>query len=185
MENKQKFTDLMIDIETLGTKSNALILSVAIVEFNMITSEIGDNIYLKICINDSLLNDFKIEGDTLMWWMTQDNNAKHIFNNKYSIKCIDALTQLSVFLLNRHNFKIWGNSARFDLGLLQNYYNKFNMNIPWKYGNERDVRTLVDFYPNIKKELVFEGVKHDALADCFHQIKYCSMIYNKIKKDNI
>ena len=184
MDSKQKFTDLMVDIETLGTKSYALILSVAIVEFNMITGEIGDNIYLKISINDSLLNDFKIEGDTLIWWMNQDKDAKIVFDNKNSFKCVDALTHITKFILNKEYLKIWGNSARFDLGLLQNYYNKFNMNIPWKYGNERDVRTLVDFYPDIKKELVFDGIKHDALADCLHQIKYCSLIYNKIKKDN-
>lgn len=59
--------------------------------------------------------------------------------------------------------------------------------VPWKYFEPVDVRTLVDLGKRLfdfdpKKTIKFEGDKHNAIDDCKFQIKYCSAIYKKAKK---
>lgn len=80
------------------------------------------------------------------------------------------------------NTKYGGNSARFDLGLLENAYDKAMLSIPWKFYQERCVRTLVSFNPEIKNNLEFTGTAHNALADCYHQIKYCNLTWISLNK---
>jgi hypothetical protein len=53
--------------------------------------------------------------------------------------------------------------------------------IPWKFWNERDIRTVLALDPDIKNKIEFEGEKHNPLSDCLYQIKYTSMIWNKVK----
>lgn len=47
--------------------------------------------------------------------------------------------------------------------------------------NERDVRTIVDLGQSIgfdpKRDMPFDGIKHDALADAIHQARYVSAIW--------
>lgn len=96
-----------------------------------------------------------------------------------------AIHEFTLFIqeLKPKNLQVWGNSNRFDLGALEIIYNKLKKEIPWKYSLERDVRTLVSFAPNIKKNMPFNGVKHDPIDDCKHQINYCTEIYNKLVKN--
>jgi hypothetical protein len=78
--------------------------------------------------------------------------------------------------------KIWGNSARFDLGILQNAYNIQNMPIPWDFRKERCLRTLVEYNPTIKSSYKYSGTAHNALEDCYNQINYATEIFKAIKQ---
>lgn len=170
---------LMIDLETMGNKSNAAICSIAAVQFDLTTGETGwsfkENISLDSCVRKGL----KIEPSTLEWWLKQDKKAQDsLFFRVTTLE--KALLEFCAFFQSMSIECVWGNSARFDLGLLENAFNAVGMDVPWKYWNERDVRTLVSFAPEVKKEMPFDGVKHDPIMDCLHQIKYCSAIYQKI-----
>jgi inhibitor of KinA sporulation pathway (predicted exonuclease) len=46
------------------------------------------------------------------------------------------------------------------------------MQSPWKFWNVRDVRTVVDIMKINPKEFIFNGIKHNALDDAVHQVKY-------------
>ena len=75
------------------------------------------------------------------------------------------------------------NLLRFDISLLEDAYTKTKIKIAWDFRNERDVRTLVAFAPEIKSRIVntWNSVLHNAKEDCKLQIKYCSEIYKKLK----
>lgn len=162
--------DVMIDIETLGTTPGSVILSIGAVRFNMNTGELGDEMHAKIDINSSMDCGLNINPNTLKWWMNQDKEARDkVISGDYPLNV--ALGKLSIFL--KEGDFLWGNSARFDLGLLEYAYNSVELDKPWDFRNERDVRTLVAFKPEIKANLQFDGTKHDALDDCKHQIRYC------------
>lgn len=175
---------LMIDLETMGTKSHSVICSIAAVEFDLMTGTTGRTFNRNISLSSSLNLGLQIDASTLEWWMTQNQEAqKGLFKDVSNLGSvirdfIDFVTELDPTTL-----KVWGNSARFDLGLLENVFHKFGTDCPWKHWNERDVRTLVSFAPEIKKNMPFEGVKHNALDDCYHQIKYCTEIYKTLKID--
>ena len=172
----------MVDIETLGTKSNSVILAIAAVEFNIDSGETGKEFKIGISVQDCLNHGLLIEGDTLIWWMKQNDDARMIIVNDHASLVETALDSFDAFC--SQDYQVWGNSASFDLGLLGDAYAKLNRPIPWKFYNERCVRTLVALEPEIKKNHVFKGISHNAIDDCKNQIAYCSEIWNIVlKKD--
>ncbi len=168
----------MIDLETMGTKSYSAILSIAAVEFDIVTGETGKSFYKNIELKSNVDNGLKICPETVEWWLGQNESAKKsLFIEKESLSKV--LWDFKEFCDNK--YFVWGNSARFDLGILSNAYDKIGDDAPWDHRKERCVRTLVSFYPNIKDKWVFEGVKHHPVDDCLNQIGYCSKIWKKLK----
>jgi hypothetical protein len=179
---KEQLGHLMVDIETLGTKSNSVICSMAAVNFSLETGEVGRTFYRTIDIQSCLDLNLKIDGSTLKWWLTQNTIAIcDLLENNIELPV--ALENFwSWFKNNRlDGVKVWGNGSRFDLGLLGDAHVACGMVLPWKHSDERDVRTLVSLRPKIKESMHFDGVKHNPLDDCLHQIKYCCATYSDLK----
>ena len=114
--------------------------------------------------------------------MLQDKIAMDAFGNAPQNISV-AMQHLSQWMATRRMHCVWGNSARFDLGIIENAYNKCVKDKSlWNHRNERCLRTLSALYPEIKKSQPFDGVRHDALDDCIHQIKYACKTLAHIKK---
>jgi len=167
----------MIDIETMGNMSHSAIVSIGAVRFDLKTGEIGEKFYMNVDLQSCLDAGLIINADTLMWWLNQSDAArKKITEKGHTLN--KALISLSAFVTK--DDQVWGNSARFDLGILSDALNALGMPIPWDFRKERCVRTLVSFAPEVKDAEPNTGVAHDALADCIFQINYCSKIFNKL-----
>ncbi len=179
METNKKFDHIMVDIETLGSESNSAILSIGAVKFDINTGEVGDTFYKTISLDSCLKVGLTINADTIAWWMNNSTESqKALFLNTNLLICV--LDDLSQFITKED--QVWGNSARFDLGLLQNAYNKVNLPIPWDFRKERCLRTLVSFNPDVKEHHNFTNTKHNALDDCYNQIQYAVKIWNSFEK---
>ena len=169
---------LMIDIETMGNESFSSIVSIGAVEFDINNGETGREFYVKIdlqsCIDEGLI----MNASTVMWWLKQGEAARNELGTGEVETLRNALFKFSDFFTE--DYQVWGNSARFDLGILENAYSKIGKPIPWKFWNERDVRTLVSFSPDVKETFVFNGVAHNAIDDCKFQIGYCSKIWDRL-----
>jgi DNA polymerase III epsilon subunit-like protein len=176
--NKNKFNSVMLDLETMGSMSHSAIVSIGAVRFDIKTGEIGEKFYINVDLQSCLDAGLIINADTLMWWLNQSDAARKKISEK-GIPLQKALLSLAIFM--NKDYEVWGNSARFDLGILSDAFNTFGIPIPWDFRKERCVRTLVSFAPEIKDAEVNTGVAHDALADCIFQINYCSKIFNKLK----
>jgi len=170
---------LMIDIETLGNRAGCVITSLAAVEFDMNTGETGREFYERIDIQSCLDLGLFVQGNTIKWWFDQTKEAQQeLFIDTQNLMKVLYDFKMFVDVLKPANLKVWGNSNRFDLGILAKaYYAGNHKEIPWKFTLERDVRTLVSFLPKIKENEVFVGVKHNPIDDCKHQIKYCTKIW--------
>ena len=181
MEEKT-FGHIMVDIETMGNESNSAIVSIGAVEFNMQTGETGKEFYVNVLLKSCMDIGLKLNADTVMWWLKQSDEARKSLTEGESKNLIQALHEFSSFIESCDGKKcqVWGNSARFDLGILSDAYNKIGVKIPWDFRNERCVRTLVSFLPEIKNMTKFHGVAHNAVADCHFQIKYCSETWNAL-----
>lgn len=180
---ENKFGHLMVDIETMGTESYSPILSIAAVEFNLETGATGKVFEKHITLSSNMQMGLNPDPDTLMWWLGQSEDARQGLINAEKMTLNGALMMFQKFCNTLEpDFEIWGNSARFDLGLLQNAYNRALNPIPWNFRKERCVRTLVSFRPDKK---VFKGVLHDALGDCYNQIKYCSETWNMLQQTTV
>ncbi|MFW5847458.1 MAG: 3'-5' exonuclease [bacterium] len=176
----KKFKHLMLDLETLGNVSYSVILAIGAVEFDLDSGEYGNTFYKIINIDSCLKHDFVINGSTLKWWMQQNDEAKKELFTKEGVDIKIVLDEFSGFCHNK-DYEVWGNSARFDAGILRDAYDKLSMPIPWDFRKERDVRTLVSFAPEIKENHEFKNIPHHSIFDCMNQIDYCSKIWNKLK----
>lgn len=171
--------NIMLDIETLSTDFDAVIISIGAVRFDLSTGIKGDTFYRKIDKQSCVDVGLKINPDTVDWWMNQDEKARQEFLSKSDrISISDALIELSEFIL-KEDF-VWSNGASFDLVILRSAYKACQIDLPWEFYNEKDVRTLAGLVPEVKENEPFVGVKHHPVSDCIHQIKYCSKVYQQL-----
>lgn len=177
---ENKFTDLMVDIETMGNQSFSSIISIAALEFNLETGKTGKEFHMNISLESNMELGLNPNPDTIMWWLQQNEQARIDLATSFKVTINEALMKFRDFCSKEYN--VWGNSARFDLGLLQNAYNRLLINIPWDFRKERCVRTLVSFAPDIKVNYSYTGTAHNALADCYNQVGYCSTIWNSLNR---
>jgi hypothetical protein len=177
-----EFTDVMLDLETMGNKSNAAIVSIGAVEFNIETGETGREFYDVIDLQSCLDKGLMVQASTIYWWLQQSDEArKRICANGGDLSLV--LQRFTYWMEDCiDKVKIWGNGARFDIGLLEDAYVACNLKTPWYFRSEMDVRTLVAFAPYIKANYSMIGVEHDPIDDCKHQIGYCVEIWNLINK---
>lgn len=173
---------LMLDIETMGNESFSSILSIGAVEFDIETGETGKEFYVTIDLQSTIDAGLQMNPSTVMWWMKQSDEARKSLMNENNIKLEEALNAFSEFCTK--DYEIWGNSARFDCGILQNAYNILKMDIPWDFRKERCLRTLTSFAPKIRANYEFNGVMHNALHDCKYQIGYGSEIWKTLNTND-
>lgn len=179
-----KFTDLMIDIETTGKNPGCAIIQIAAVPFNINTGEISENTFcVSINLEGQILNGLNVDEETINWWKVtnEDLFKKLSFNNNDCIEVAKLFESYFRSIEDYSNVRVWGNSARFDIGILYGWYKILNKDFKpfWNTWKERDVRTLSSLDEKIKMNTVFEGEKHNAIDDCKHQIKYCREIVKK------
>lgn len=156
--------DIMLDIETLGTKPGCVILSIGAVEFNS-KGEFGKDFEVIIDVDNSSAWGLKIEPRTVMWWMDQNENAR----KKISSPGHDLNESLESFTraFDWKNSQVWCNGASFDFPILDAAFNSIKRKKPWPYYNERCFRTIKGL---LSKE-VFDKLKvspkipHSALED--------------------
>ena len=178
----------MLDLETMGNGSNAVIVSIGAVFFEPLTGETGEEFYGVIDLNDSAQFG-ELDASTVKWWLTQGDEARAIFNAKTQVTLLSALIAFRGFITDhcdrdekeRANAAVWGNGAAFDNVILRNAYKALHLREPWFFANDLDVRTVFDlvrYLRNIdpKKELSLEGVAHNALDDAYFQVRYVSKI---------
>ncbi|EJV7181725.1 3'-5' exoribonuclease [Escherichia coli] len=177
---------LMIDLETMGTNSNAPIVVIGAVFFDPQTGEIGPIFYVVISLVDAMDKGAVPDGSTIEWWLAQSSEARSatLVNQ---IPLDDALLQLREFIdENSGEFfvRVWGNGANFDNVILRRSYERQGIPCPWRYCNDRDVRTIVELGKAIdfdaRTAIPFEGVRHNALDDARYQAKYVSAIWQKL-----
>lgn len=160
--------DLMIDIETLDTLPTSAILSIGAVYFDRETGEISDKFYTRIEFSNAVAIG-TVSPLTLEWWSKQSEEAR---NEAFSGKehPFNACHDFSKFI--KPNTLVWGNGSVFDITILENWFRMCEIEIPWKFWNVRDVRTIVDWFNIDTRLYTREGVHHNAIDDCLHQIKY-------------
>lgn len=169
----------MLDMETFGTAKDSCIIQLSAVQFNHdfhVLNTFNDVISPQSCIDAGLTLDL----DTIMWWMTQSEEAKtQVVLQKQRSELKDSLKRFKQWLPK--DTQVWGNGASFDLAILDTAYRKCGMTKPWAHWNERCYRTINALIPKDDPgRPAFEGVKHNAVHDCLHQIKQLKYVCEKL-----
>ncbi|EFO7596022.1 exonuclease [Escherichia coli] len=159
---------LMIDLETMGKNPDAPIISIGAIFFDPQTGDMGPEFSKTIDLETA---GGVIDRDTIKWWLKQSREAQSAIMTD-EIPLDDALLQLREFIdENSGEFfvQVWGNGANFDNTILRRSYERQGIPCPWRYYNDRDVRTIVELGKAIdfdaRTAIPFEGERHNALDD--------------------
>nr|WP_307722035.1 exonuclease [Escherichia coli] len=159
---------LMIDLETMGKNPDAPIISIGAIFFDPQTGDVGPEFSKTIDLETA---GGVIDRDTIKWWLKQSREAQSAIMTD-EIPLDDALLQLREFIdENSGEFfvQVWGNGANFDNTILRRSYERQGITCPWRYYNDRDVRTIVELGKAIdfdaRTAIPFEGERHNALDD--------------------
>ena len=187
--------DLMVDIETLGTKPGSAIVSIGAVLFNRRESCVGETFSTNISIVDLIDNfGFFVSGGTIQWWLTQSQEAQAGLLED-SVGVVHALMNFARFVTDDHDggcddkVRVWGNGAAFDNVLIREMYERMRLQAPWKFWNDRCYRTLKNEKDKAKELLPTKAgsnVAHRALDDALWQTYHLlNMDAGYIKFDNV
>ena len=183
------FTHLMVDLETMGKKPGAPIVSVGAVFFDPASGKTGAEYYQVINLESSMSFGARPDASTILWWLKQSPEARSAIVVDDTVGLVEALEQFLDFVAENaangsKNVQLWGNGISFDCSLLEAAFELADTPFPVPYWNYRDVRTVVELGKavglNSRYEIPFEGDQHNALADARHQVKYVSAIWQRL-----
>jgi exodeoxyribonuclease VIII len=159
--------NVMVDLETLGTASNSVIISMGAVAFDNEGNTLS-TFYRRIDPQSCVDAGLKVDVSTVMWWMKQSDAARAAFNEK-GVPLAAALGDFAMWV--PEDACLWGNGATFDNVLLASAYKAAGLKTPWPYWGDRCYRTVKALHPTIAPP-PFKGEKHNALSDAQHQTEY-------------
>ena len=180
----QRETDIVIDLETLGHRQNAAIVSIGAAALNRHTGKIGPLYYNAVNL-DQALRFGAVTGGTLAWWMSRDRSpaSRDVFNDPKAITLYEALRGLNDFVRGRPaGTHVWGNGSHFDISILEHGFDSLGMPgfaEQWKFWSVRDLRTILDTSGFDRRSIPFVGVEHHALDDAVHEAKVLAGCFGK------
>lgn len=174
--------DVMIDLETFGKRSNAVIIQIGACYFDRYTGEIGDKFFTNIDAQSCLDLGFEVDASTIYWWFEQSKEAQGaLFQSRKDIH--QGILALKYFIKDAKC--IW-NHLTFDWNILKNYFIKLKYEDDMNFRKGRDLRTIVDVAQEINPDFDYKafervGIHHNSLDDCIYQVKYVSECFKIIK----
>jgi hypothetical protein len=165
--------DIMLDIETLGTKPGSIILSIGAVRFDV--KGVHDTFYHKIHPATAEEVGLQMDAATVVWWMAQSEEArKEAFSGCFAL--VDMLIEFNAWVTRscsqaKGPARMWGNGAAFDNVLLRAAYEACHLEGPWQHWNDRCYRTVKNLFPQVPKPAP-QGVRHHALDDAKNQARH-------------
>lgn len=162
---------IMVDIETLGTRPGAAILSIGAVVFAPYDDlvPLRDTFLVHIDLASALASG-SVDAATLRWWLLQDAAARaEAFSGEVDVDtALRRLNQWWPLPMAGHLPPVWANDPAFDLVLLEQAYARRGYDAPWTYREHRSCRTLKALTPDAAVPQR-DGGEHQALADAQYQ----------------
>jgi len=168
----------MIDLETLSTNPDSVILTIGAIKFNPYTQqEPAQPLYFKVDVDAQTSMGRHVMDDTLNWWTTQPKEIQEEALGEDNRESLDStIKQLNKFAVGVDVF--WCQGPLFDYAILQNLYTQLGHPCPWQYWQIRDSRTLFGLVPRDFGDKRKQA--HNALADCYYQAKKVQAVYKHL-----
>lgn len=183
VEKKRKERHVMLDLETLGTSSNSVIISIGAIAFypyklidenRTIIDESVRPFFLAVDKDSCLDAGLVIDPETEFWWSKQPEETKAQFKNP--IHLATALVNLIKFI--EPCDALWGNGSDFDNVILSNAYKACGFRPPWSHRANRCYRTMKAMFPGVQTNRY--ELTHHALEDAKYQARHLMNILKEI-----
>ncbi len=172
-------THATIDIETLGTSPDTVVLTIGGIKFDpMADDELHSEFYYRLDVDEQIDMGRTVDEKTLEWWETQSEEVKaEALDTNDRIPVEETLKALNKWLVGVD--KIWCQGPVFDIGILENLYKQIGLHHNWPFYIIRDSRTLFSLMDkDPRKEIDFAA--HNALADAIVQSLCIQKVYKKL-----
>lgn len=170
--------DLMLDIETLGTRPGCVILTLGIVKFNPKSSKSPTSVvYLRPSIDEQVELGREIQEDTVLWWEQQEETVREEAlsnNNRKSLE--DCTYEINKFFVGVTH--LWAQGPAFDFVILEDLYRQLKKPTPWNFWQIRDSRTLFGVHGDPREKN--KAGLHNALDDAMSQARGVQKVYRKL-----
>jgi len=168
----------MVDLETLSTNTNAVILTIGGVKFDPHTSVIpSQGMYFKVDVDSQTAIGREVMQETMDWWGEQTKEIQEeAMGEKDRIPLEQMTKNINKFAVGVDIF--WCQGPLFDYAILGNIYKQLGNPVPWQYWQIRDSRTLFSLVPRDLNEK--RSGQHNALEDCYFQAKKVQKVYKQL-----
>lgn len=170
---------VMIDIETMGTDKDCVVLTIGAVKFDPYNYDVAphDPFYLVVNVDEQLALGRTVSDSTMEWWGNQPQSAQDAaFTEEGRMSLDEVTTQLNRYMVGMT--KIWAQGPLFDMIILENLYITAGKSAPWQYWQVRDSRTIGDMGNYSAKTANKDA--HNALADAYSQALGVQQIYHDL-----
>lgn len=161
-------TQIMVDIETLGTSKNSVILSIGAVQFS--DKGVEKKFYVQVDPTSCTDWGLQIDARTVMWWLDQSDEARKTLTANHGTPIDVALDDL-IAAFKWSDATVWANGIDFDFTILEEAMKATGRVVPWAYWSKMDFRTVKNLAPrDVYNACKVENpIKHNALADATAQ----------------
>ena len=191
---------IAIDTETMDTTTTALLLSVGAFAFDvtdlaatqMAILDVAHNtaaqanspfsFYRRVDSFDQLMAGRTVSSSTQKWWRDQGEDAHEALAGE-RISLGETLSNLSIFIAQYPDARIFFRGTDFDGSILENAYRSVGIECPWKYNGKRDIRTYIDAMIRGGKGYIkghqpcFPVIKHHSLHDAMNDAEQMATAY--------
>lgn len=179
--------EVMIDLETMGVRSDAAIVSIGAVMFDprAAPGTLGnpadpdyDHFYMNVELASCIDAGLTVDGATVAFWMMQPDVVRQQLMQSVQFPpepLEHALSQLHIWF-GMNSLPTWGNGSAFDCVILRNAYLKTGRQPPFKFHHERCYRTTRAMFPQVER--VASATPHHALHDAIAQAVHLQAIFH-------
>lgn len=183
--------DLMVDIETFGIGSRAVIHEIGAVIFDPYGEPLGATLdanktfHTLVDPQSCLTLGMEMDWDTIKFWFQQGipGQARLLAGPRAHIA--NALMGLSEYIDKHAPLHIWAHGATFDPVILHEYYKRTRKPSPFQdFRRIRDTRTLfdevADMEPDLWARLSQKAIPHHPLHDAWAQARCVQFVKQQL-----
>ena len=189
---RELYSDVVVDLETLGTGDDAQVVSIGAVRIRLDGRDDLETIreparcfYRVLDRVDQMRRGRSINADTQEWWDSQSEEAREVFDEPGE----DPTVVLEDFAEYCGGAKrMWGNGNMFDNAILRSLFNDYEMEYPFKFWSDLDMRTLTYLWNKLtgwvskgKRPDIHVGVAHNALDDAQTEALQMQKMYQDLE----
>jgi hypothetical protein len=160
-----------LDLETLDTAHTAQILSIgACYGAKTFYAEVDTKQYDPV--------KFTFSQATNDWWKKQGGFKPSVETQTPYEAVFMLATWIEDIQANvKDPLEIWANAPSFDCAILKYHFTYMNIECPWRFFMERDVRTVKALATQMHLNIRTFKNPHNALQDAMNQQKYVDSVY--------
>lgn len=185
------FTDVSIDLETLGVRPGSVITQIGLCAFYQRPQSSGEATMsgTLITVNPQTMIDrgFFVDWSTVSWWLKQNEAARTSMADQNGHDIDHALYRVGDWFANecKPDVRVWGHGCGFDCTQLEIAFQKLGLPVPWDFRRVRDLRTLIDLKPADLVERPVPRVEHNALDDATAQAQWIQKLTYQIERREV